>query len=394
MIAIFAKQRSRVVEAVKVADASDWGDPAPPGLPDIFPTRGSVWALLGTHQYWHIGQLMSIRAMLGVPPVQFSPHAGPPSTSASPGTKTDTSATALTIPVDGPRVQPKTPDQVSVYTRAEYDKAAETWGIPNNLSRTMGCHPQLSLTEVDYANSFIFQTNIFAGIPRPGAAPDSGESVLFPSAGFVDRVTKELVITLVSLLNRSRFSITHHSVIGFGTLSALVSGATQQARSARAEQMLLRLVDENGYSTFEQQVYENQPLYTPIQVLALRLAEKMNRDAHSVTDDEVRELRSLMAAEARRSISHGPLAVQFGGSEPDTAYIEAFVDGMLVELTWCIAHFSGLLNRWFTVLKVRDEDFAVNDKNQSFIDIYNATVPQSIRARNNAILGPTGWGAG
>ena len=101
-----------------------------------------------------------------------------------------------TIPVDGPRVAPRLPDQVSPYVRAELDKATETWGIPNNLARTMACHPALALTEIDYANAFIFMEKTYAETPKPGAEK-SGQTVLFPTAGFVDRITKELIICLL-----------------------------------------------------------------------------------------------------------------------------------------------------------------------------------------------------
>ncbi|MBV9084848.1 MAG: hypothetical protein JOZ62_19390 [Acidobacteriaceae bacterium] len=125
---------------------------------------------------------------------------------------------------------------------------------------------------------------------------------------------------------------------------------------------------------------------------ALDLAVKANQDAHLVTDKEMEDLRELMRQQARRQIAASPLAVQFGSASPDKAYVEAYVDAMMVELTWCISHFSGLLNRWFTLLKVKDEDFAVGPNNMDFAAVYNATVPESIKARNNALLGPTGWG--
>ncbi len=65
---------------------------------------------------------------------------------------------------------------------------------------------------------------------------------------------------------------------------------------------------------------------------------------------------------------------------------------MLVELTWNVVHFSGLLNRWFTTLKMRDEAFPVNPQGQTFIQVYNSSVPQRLKVRNNALLGPSGWG--
>src|SRR6185503_19935975 len=100
------------------------------------------------------------------------------------------------MPKTGPRVAPLPPSAVSPYVVAEYDKSVRTWGIPNNLIKTMACLPQLALTEVDYANSFIFDEGTLIHWPRPGASERS-ETVLFPSAGFVDRVTKELLINLV-----------------------------------------------------------------------------------------------------------------------------------------------------------------------------------------------------
>ena len=68
---LFESQRTRVLDALDASDTSDWLDPAPDGMPAVFDTVGAVWGVIGTHQYWHIGQLMSIRHMLGKPPFQF-----------------------------------------------------------------------------------------------------------------------------------------------------------------------------------------------------------------------------------------------------------------------------------------------------------------------------------
>lgn len=387
MLELFKTQRARVVEALAKEDTSTWDQPAPDGLPAVFPTVGAVWGILGTHQFWHIGQLMAIRSMVGEPAFDFSPHRAP--ASAQEAAVEDAQ---LIVPADGPRVAPRRPEQVSAFVRAEFDKAMETWGIHNNLVRTLGCHPQLALTEVDYANAFIFEKNTFAEIPKPGAE-ESGEVVLFPSSGFVDRVTKELVISLVSLKNRARYSITHHTVISFGVLSELVEGDSPKAKAERAEEMLLGLTDEFGQESFRGRTFNGAPLYSDLQLAALELALKVNRNPHAVEDSEFDALRDLMRADAQSQIAGGPLAAQFGKQGPDDIYLETFVDGMLVELTWCIVHFSGLLNRWFTLLKMRDEEFAVTPEGQTFIDVYNAAVPDSIKRRNNALLGPSGWGS-
>src|SRR5262249_43934871 len=156
--------------------------------------------------------------------------------------------------------------------------------------------------------------------PMPPGKKPSGETVLFPGAGFVDPVTKELTITLVSLKNRSRYSITHHAVISYGTLCTLVAGTTPGARARRAEAMLLYLVDGQGRSAYEGKRFQGKPLYSELQVAALKLAEKVNADAHLVTDAEFAALRKLLRDQARRDIAAGALAAQFGRAGPDEPY--------------------------------------------------------------------------
>lgn len=296
--------------------------------------------------------------------------------------------TNLVIPTDGPRIGPRTPEQVDPDVLAALDKATDVWGIPNNLARTMACHPMLVMTEIDYVDSFLFKSRCYGLVPRPGAPT---ESILFPLAGFVDRITKELVIIVSSLLNRSRYSITHHTVIGYGTVSNLVPGADEKERSELAEALLLNTIDGQGNPIFEGARYKGRPLYSDFQICAMKVAVTSNTDAHAITDDLFAQLRNLARAEARNAIASGPLSSAVGASGPDNAYLDAYVDGMLVELTWCIAHFGGLLNRWFTMLKLRDELFDVAP-GQNYVDVYNASVPESIKARNNQILGPDGWG--
>lgn len=64
--AMFRNARERTVQTLKAFDEKHWNDPSPEGLPrDFFPTKGSVWALQGTHAYWHIGQLTTCRVALG-----------------------------------------------------------------------------------------------------------------------------------------------------------------------------------------------------------------------------------------------------------------------------------------------------------------------------------------
>jgi hypothetical protein len=295
----------------------------------------------------------------------------------------------LIIPRTGPRVTPLLPTEVNRDVRIEYEKSVIAWGIPNNLIRTMARSPQLALTEVDYANSFIFDDGPYINWPRPGS-PDPGATVLFQAAGFIEPITKELVINLVSLVNRSRYSITHHSVIAFNRICAALDGPVAR-RPAKAEAMLLNLVDARGKVDFENQTFEGQPLYGEIRLEVLRFAVKMHANSHAVTDEDIGKLKAVFRPQALRQIVEGPLAAQFGSAGPDAAFVTAYIDGMLVELTWCIAHFGGLLNHWFTVLRVRDEDDPDRD-GIDFVAVYNKVVPDSIKVRNNNLLGADGWG--
>lgn len=89
----------------------------------------------------------------------------------------------LVLPSDGARVPPLPPEAVNSAVRSEYDKTVNTWGIPNNLIRALGWHPGLALTEVDYANSFIFDDGSYTHWPRPGGTGPA-DTVLYPVSGF------------------------------------------------------------------------------------------------------------------------------------------------------------------------------------------------------------------
>ena len=57
--------RAHTVEALKTYDAGKWDDPSPEGWSkEIFPTMGVLWGLIGTHVFWHIGQLTVCRAAM------------------------------------------------------------------------------------------------------------------------------------------------------------------------------------------------------------------------------------------------------------------------------------------------------------------------------------------
>ncbi len=99
----------------------------------------------------------------------------------------------------------------------------------------------------------------------------------------------------------------------------------------------------------------------------------------------------MLRGVAAENIAKGPIAEVPGTGT--VAYLDAWVNAITVELTWCIVHFDGLLNAWFTVLRVIDETGAEDELGRDFVASYNAEVPDRIKVRNNNLLGPTGWGS-
>ncbi len=63
---IVRSNRARAIRAAQTVDDSCWDDVAPEGgLPqNFFPTVGSIWGLVGTHQFWHLGQLTTCRSVM------------------------------------------------------------------------------------------------------------------------------------------------------------------------------------------------------------------------------------------------------------------------------------------------------------------------------------------
>jgi len=59
---LFRNSRANTIEALTKYDDRKWEEPSPEGWDkSMFPTMGAMWALQGTHQFWHIGQLAVCR---------------------------------------------------------------------------------------------------------------------------------------------------------------------------------------------------------------------------------------------------------------------------------------------------------------------------------------------
>ena len=253
--------------------------------------------------------------------------------------------TAQTRKPQGPwtRIRPLQRNELDPYTHAGMVVGELTWGgFRNNLCRVMAYCPRLMQTEVEYCNTFIFDPVTFRGDVQ--------------EAGFNDRYLKELVISRTSLVNRSRYSVTHHSFIGM----ALFKSA---GRETEGHVKLLHLHEHQNYPE----------VYTTLEHVVLKYTEAVARDAHAVTDADFARLREVLTDE---SLKEPRLAALSRDA------LARHVDARIVELTWLIGHFC-LLNRWFTVLQVPDE---TGDDEDNFLAAYAQMVPADIRARNDHIL--------
>lgn len=255
------------------------------------------------------------------------------------------------------RIRPLQQDEVDDYTKAAYQTANWTWGhFPNNLIKTMGHCPWLAITEVPYANSFIFDVDVM----------NNGHQW----AGFLDRPLKELCISRTSLHNRSRYSVTHHSFIGYDLFRRL-------DREAEGHRKLLHL----------DQHERHRDVYTARENACLDYTVKVARDAHEVSDEEFAALRRELGR-YNRGQAPGEEMTPFDNRFIDKwrGYSDAehdrLVDSQIVELTWLIGHFC-LLNRWFTALQVPDETF---EDEANFLALYEKDIPGDIRERNDRLL--------
>lgn len=241
------------------------------------------------------------------------------------------------------RIRPLQRDEIDPYTEAGMMTGEITWGrFPNNLAKVMAYTPRLLQTEVEYCNTFIFDGETFRGDVQ--------------EAGFNDRFIKELVISRTSLINRSRYSVTHHSMIGMGLYA-------EAERRDEAHAKYLHLHE-----------HEQHPeVYTERERVVLDYTAKVVKDAHLVTDEEFQSLQRVLREHNRQDERLGAL--------PEDE-MERHVCSQIVELTWLIGHFC-LLNRWFTVLQVPDEG---PEDEQDFLAVYEQVIPEDIRERNEEIL--------
>ena len=158
------------------------------------------------------------------------------------------------------------------------------------------------------------------------------------------------------MINRSRYSITHHSFIGMKLY-------TDAGRQQEAISKFLHLHE-----------HEKHPeVYTKRERVVLDYTAKVTKDAHLVTNEEFQEMRDVLR-------EHNLKDERLKRFSPEKMVRQ--VDAQIVELTWLIGHFCSL-NRSLTVLQVPDEGPQDED---NFSAVYEQIVPEEIRRRNDQIL--------
>ncbi len=64
--AMFRDSRANMIEKLKAFDDAKWNEPSPEDWDkNFFPTLGSMWSMMGTHPFWHVGHITVCRAALG-----------------------------------------------------------------------------------------------------------------------------------------------------------------------------------------------------------------------------------------------------------------------------------------------------------------------------------------
>ncbi|UCE62179.1 MAG: hypothetical protein JSU63_10805 [Phycisphaerales bacterium] len=241
------------------------------------------------------------------------------------------------------RIRPLQRDEIDPYTLGAMASAEANWGMRNNELKVTAYCPGILQTGIDHANSFILDPPTFRGDVQ--------------EAAFNDRFVKELVISRIALIMRSRYPVTHHGYIG-------VVLYTSAGRGDEGHQKYLHLHE-----------HEKHPgIYTERERVVLDYTAKVTRNTEPITDEEFAQLQRVLH-------EHNDQDARLKGLPEDE--MDRYVDRQIVELTWLIGHCCGL-NRWFSTLQVPDEG---PDDEYDFLAAYEEVVPEDIRKRNERVLG-------
>ncbi|MEN8800605.1 MAG: hypothetical protein ABF297_01395, partial [Thiogranum sp.] len=143
-------------------------------------------------------------------------------------------------------------------------------GFENNLGKFFLHIPAVFEEQLDFSTTLIFDEPSF----RNGVQ----------MSGFVDRVTRELVISYIAQHRRAWYSMTHHALLG--AITARKHGLTDDAIAAKWSHLL-------EYQSHSQ-------AYTRLERAALRFAEAFSSNPKSYTDADYKELRAAFREDNAR----------------------------------------------------------------------------------------------
>jgi alkylhydroperoxidase family enzyme len=250
--------------------------------------------------------------------------------------------------------------------RAEWTWAAQLFpnpaAVPNNLGRYLVQIPGVFEKQLDYSTSLIFDTPSF----RNG----------IQISGFVDRVTKELVINAIAQRRRAWYTTTHHALLGMR--SAIVYRTDPETEEMARDKMARKMLHLDAPST--------PGVFDRHERAALILANKFAMDPQSYSDQDFAEFRAAFgeydqdvyasierpflqrraAREARaqalvddKSVNEADtLAHKAADGVPTTMpkdLLTRKIDSQFVELCFHSMHFVALTGM-FSALNIPDED--------------------------------------
>ena len=249
--------------------------------------------------------------------------------------------------------------------------------FPNNLARYFLHIPAIFEHQLHFSTTLIFDEPSFR----------NGIQV----SGFVDRVTRELCISLIAQRRRSWYSMTHHAVLG--RFTAIRHGVPLEEFAAK----WTKLTDHHAHPE----------LYTLVEREALAFADAFATDPKSYTDKQYDRLRQALredngrrypsearwmdqlnaarGARARAYLSDAdPKALEEAcaraaaevPAEVPAGLNERMVDAQVVELAFLCLQFVALTGM-FTSLNIPDEPFLP--------DVMQALLPNDLITRLNEL---------
>lgn len=238
--------------------------------------------------------------------------------------------------------------------------------FPNHLARFLLHTPGVFEQQLNYSTTLIFDLPSF----RNG----------IQISGFLDRVTRELVISYIAHRRRAWYTMTHHAILG--RLTAIQSGMSEQDFAAKWANLL--------------DFAAHPDLYSAVETQALHFATAFATDPKTYTDEQFKALKETITidlttryrAEAqwleridagRRARAQGLSASDCDQdiddrirsatdavcADPSAEFIDQQVNAAIVELAFLCLQFTAL-SCVFSGLNIPDEEF-LGDVMQSLL---------------------------